>query len=222
MGGRASSRGGDLPLGGARAKTTDQRKGASRHATIWDAQQHLIGLLHRRQKDKLRQPERRQHRADARARAAPRYAPIRRSTPRSARCVWPATTAGRCRTRRWSRRLLRAALLGSRPGRVQRRPRGQTVCSESRSSAISRTTKTRRSAGLTPVSVVGAGDGTRTHDSLLGKQMLYQAAMPLALLQSAPPAGALAGPRAAGRGSTRSGSRWWPRRSPPCPPPRGS
>ena len=29
-----------------RAKTTDQRKGASRHATIGDAQQHLIGLLH--------------------------------------------------------------------------------------------------------------------------------------------------------------------------------
>ena len=86
--------------------------------------------------DKLRQPERPQHRADARARAASRYAPIRRSTLRSARCVWPATTAGRCRTRRWSRCLLRAALLGSRPGRVQRRPRGRTLCSESRSSAI--------------------------------------------------------------------------------------
>ena len=34
-------------------------------------------------------------------------------------------------------------------------------------------TKTRRSAGLTPVSVVGAGEGIRTLDPLLGKQMLY-------------------------------------------------
>ena len=34
-----------LPLG-CGAKTTDQRKGASRHATIGDAQQYLIRLLH--------------------------------------------------------------------------------------------------------------------------------------------------------------------------------
>ena len=34
-----------LPLG-CGAKTTDQRKGASRHATIGDAQQDLIRLVH--------------------------------------------------------------------------------------------------------------------------------------------------------------------------------
>ena len=69
---------------------------------------------------------------------------------------------------------------------------------------------------------VGAGEGIRTLDPLLGKQVLKRGLAWLSVPQPGPPAGALPGPRAAGRGSTRNGSRWWPCRSPPCPLPRGS
>ena len=58
--------------------------------------------------------------------------------------------------------------------------------------------------------------------SLADPAVVLVAATRLSLRQPVRPAGALASPRAAGRGSTRSGSRWWPRRSPPCPPPKGS
>ena len=47
-------------------------------------------------------------------------------------------------------------------------------------------------------------------DPLLGKQVLRQAATRLSLRQPVRPAGALPGPPAAHRRSTRTGSHWWP------------